>query len=64
MAPFLAVVFPSVWKRTLSLVIFSGKDNNDLASYILSFIYVLGHLRFDYKHCLTCQDKFIGNVWD
>ena len=25
-------------------------------------MYVLGYLRFDYKHCLTCLEKFISNV--
>jgi hypothetical protein len=57
-APILAVVFPSMWKRTRSLVFFSGKDNNDSPSEIILF-YVLGYLRFDYKRCLTCLEVLL-----
>ena len=64
MAPILAVVFPSAWMRACSLLFISGKDNKDSLSEIVLFIYVLGYLRFDYKRCLTCFEKFIGNVWD
>ena len=51
-------------KRACSLVFFSCKDNNDSTFKIWAFIYILGYLRFDYKRCLTCLEKFISNVWD
>ena len=44
--------------RARSLVFFSGNDNTDSLNVL--FIYILGYLRLDYKHCL----KFISNVWD
>ena len=50
--------------KARSLLFISSIEHTILCLKFYHFFYLLGYLRFDYKRCLTCLDKFIGNVWD